>query len=90
MQSPGDVSYAGLCHTRKGRGLHLVMHAEQGPVTVFLMPGELIDKQHRVADERFQGVVVPYNSGSLAIIGEHPEAVDAVTNQVVNSLSWKS
>ncbi|TNG01489.1 MAG: DUF3379 family protein [Gammaproteobacteria bacterium] len=86
--SPGQVNYAGLCNIRNGQGMHIVLESEQGPVTVLIMPEESIDKRLTVSDKRFNGVILPVENGSLAVVAEDAKAVTMVESRIQNIISW--
>lgn len=81
------VNYAGHCQVRSGRGLHMVLRGEQGPVTVLVMPGEFVQKEIPVADQRFQGRIYSATYGSFAVVGEENEPLKPVAQLVRDSLS---
>ena len=88
----GLVNYAGGCAIRdKDKGAHIVLQGEKGPVTVLFMPNEAVAMRTRVQDERFNGVIVPADRGSYAIIGELGEPLEVIERRlsdVVSYVSW--
>jgi hypothetical protein len=67
-----EVRYAGVCDIRRRPGAHLVLAGERGPVTVLLMPDERVS-QRTAARRRPEGVILPVDGGSLAIVGSRGE-----------------
>lgn len=89
-QPLGTVHYAGLCDMRRGRGAHLVVQGERGPVTLLVMPGEAIVDRKYVSDRRFNGIIVPVPGGSLAIVGEPEETLETIERRVRAVLRFTS
>jgi len=88
-ESIGQVNYAGLCNIRKGPGMHLVVQAEQGPVSVLIMPNESLSQRQAINDERFHGLILPAAVGSVAVVGESDAAVSNVVTRLKYAISWK-
>lgn len=87
----GQVNYAGGCTIRnKEQGAHLVLQGEQGPVTVLLMPAEIVASRIHVQDERFYGVIFPAEHGSVAVIGEKGELIEAVEQRINAAVGYIS
>lgn len=84
----GAVTYAGKCRFRDGYGAHFVVEGSHGPVTVLLMPGEHVNGRLNVQDSRFHGVVLPAGKGSMAIIGELGESLDAFERRLTRSIRF--
>lgn len=81
--SLGTVNYAGNCDIRnKQKGVHLVIQGKNGPVTVLIMPAEKVTTRHSISDQRFHGVIVPAQRGSIAVIGEHDEVLEPYIKQI--------
>lgn len=85
LQPVGQIRYAGNCPIRKHKGVHVILDGDQGPVTVLVMPGESVTQRQRVGDQRFRGLIVPVDNGSIAIVGEKAEDIDALENRVVTN-----
>jgi len=80
-ESVGTVSYAGRCKIRHNQpGAHLVLAGNKGPVTVLLMPGEKIQHRRNIQSSDFDGVIVPTQDGSIAIVGGMGEPRDTINN----------
>lgn len=81
-QPIGMVHYAGACRIRNTDGAHLVVASEQGDVTLLWMPGEYVANSRNLSDDRFTGIIVPTQNGSIAIVGENPESVKLLENRL--------
>ncbi len=73
--SLGKINYAGSCTIGKTKGVHIVVQADTGPVTILLMPDETLKFRKAVNAADFSGVVVPMNNGSFAIVGGKQESL---------------
>ena len=59
-----------------------------GPITILLMPDEMISETKTLDGESVHGYIVPVGNGSIAIIGTREEELDEVQQKVVNSVAW--
>jgi Protein of unknown function (DUF3379) len=84
------VNFAMPCDMRKSKGYHMVLQGETGPVTVLIMPGDYIEQRKMVADQRFQGVIVPTTNGSMAIVAETSRDLTHVEQRLKDSLQFIS
>jgi len=82
----GTVHYAGTCRIRKRLGAHLVLSGEKGPVTVLILPGERVAGRIPIVSPRLRGIIVPMERGSIAIVGEPGEALDAVESRILRAV----
>tara|TARA_B110000116_G_scaffold271346_1_gene291865 strand:+ start:1942 stop:2673 length:732 start_codon:yes stop_codon:yes gene_type:complete len=84
----GLVSYAKSC-TINGRVIpHLVLQGEKGPITLLLMPEEMIDQATTLNGKGVNGVILPMGNGSIAIIGERGEPLTELEKSIINSVEW--
>lgn len=86
----GPVHFAAECLMRERNGIHLVLPGTMGPITVFLMPGEMIDGAMPVRSERFEGQIVPTRWGSIAVVGESGEPVDGIGARLATVVQWST
>lgn len=84
------VNFAMPCDMRKSKGFHMVLQGETGPVTVLIMPGDYVDQRQTVADQRFQGVVLPTSNGSMAIVAENTLDLARIEEGLKQSLQFAS
>lgn len=80
--APGEVNYAGICDIRQQPGAHLVVAGRQGPVTVLLLPSEQISSVRRFRDREWRGLIMPVNTGSMAIVGRPGEDLDEIARRL--------
>jgi len=84
----GLVTYAMSC-VINGRTIpHLVIQGEKGPITLLLMPDEMVSMPVPLMGESINGVILPVGNGSIAIIGRRDERLDEIKERVMNSVEW--
>ena len=64
------VSLVKRCPTPGGRGVHMVLHTESGPLTVIYMPDTAVTDHATMAFDDKAVVLVQLERGSAAIIGQ--------------------
>ena len=70
-----NVRFIKICPTPDGRGAHMVLHTDTGPVTVIYMPGTEVRDGQRVAFDGMTAELVALEHGSAAIIGNAGDAL---------------
>ena len=86
----GLITYARTCVINGKKIPHLVIQGKLGPVTILLMPDEMIDGPVQIDGLSINGVILPVGGGSVAIIGEDDENLGNIQQNVVNSVSWST
>ena len=86
--SAGLITYAQTCVINGHEVPHLVIQGERGPVTILLMPEEMISGPQQLQGVNIDGVILPVGGGSIAIIGESDEALEKIQQQVLKSATW--
>jgi len=84
----GLVTYAQSCVINGKTIPHLVIQGEKGPITLLLMPEEMIDGAMTLDGEGVIGVIIPMGNGSIAIIGERDEPLAEIEQRIINSVEW--
>ncbi len=84
----GLITYAMSCKINGREVPHLVIQGEKGPVTILLMPHEMVDMPIELSGQSIEGVILPVGDGSIAIIGERGEAIDKVGTKIKETVSW--
>ncbi len=84
----GLITYAQTCVINGKDIPHLVIQGKRGPVTILLMPDEMVDGAVELHGESIIGVILPVGRGSIAIIGESDENLQDIQKSVVNSVVW--
>ena len=88
--SAGLITYAQSCVINGHSVPHLVIQGERGPVTILLMPDEMVSGPQTVTGESVNGVILPVGDGSIAIIGEREESLDRIEKRVLDSVTWST
>jgi len=84
----GLVSYAQSCIINGRHIPHLVIQGKNGPVTLLLMPEEMVSMPLQLDGKGIDGVILPVGDGSIAIIGERGFELEEIKERVVNSVEW--
>jgi hypothetical protein len=74
------------CPTPDGRGAHIVVATEQGPMTLIFMPETQVTDGEMVEFEQMHAFLVSLDHGSVAIIGEQSQSVEGLAAMVRKSL----
>ena len=82
------VMYAHSCLFRGHVVPHLVVSTPQGRVTVMVLPHESVKHRMSFHEDGMSGVITPAPHGSLAVIMQGNENIDAVAQQVQQSVRW--
>ena len=86
----GLITYASSCVINGNSIPHLVIQGERGPVTLLLLPDEMIDSAVLLHGVGITGVILPVGNGSVAIIGERDEPLDKIKKQITSSVKWST
>jgi hypothetical protein len=84
----GLITYAQSCVINGKTIPHLVIQGEKGPVTLLLLPDEMVDGAQKITGESVDGIILPVGSGSVAIIGERDEVLGEIEQRVIDSVEW--
>ena len=83
-----NLHYVHLCGIGEHEGLHLVFDGETGPVTLYYVPSERVDRLSMIAKDQFHGVMFPAGSGTMAIIGTMDEDVMKIKSEIEGKFIW--
>lgn len=86
--SVGDVTFAARCKFDGRIVPHLVVRTPSGPVTVLMLRHRTIAKPMRLAEQGYEGVVLPAPKGSIAVVGAGIADLDAVAQKVYDAVDW--
>ena len=88
-EMPGIVSFARTCVVNGKPVPHLVIQSERGPVTLILLPGEMVDGPLSITHNGLEGVILPVGEdGAIAILGNDQASVDAVREQAMSGVRF--
>lgn len=82
------VTYAQSCLFRGHMVPHLVVRTARGPITVLILPHEKVKDRVNFHEDGMSGVITPAPHGSIAVLAQGDEDVNAVAQQVQSSVRW--
>ena len=82
------VMYAHSCPFRGHTVPHLVVKTPQGPVTVMVLRYESVKHPMKFHEDGMTGVITPAPHGSIAVLMKGNENIDAVAQEVQQSVRW--
>ena len=85
-QLVGRIRFIKFCPTPDGKGAHMVVSTQQGPMTVILMPKTRVTDGELVNFDQMQARLVSLEHGSAAIIGEQSQNLESLVAVVRGSL----
>lgn len=88
--SAGLITYVQSCRINGRDVPHLVIQGERGPVTVLLMPHEMVDGPQSITGQSVNGVILPVGDGSIAIFGEREESLQQIERKILESVTWST
>jgi hypothetical protein len=87
-QGVGEIAFAKPCDIYEGRGAHLIVPGERGPVTVLIMPEANVRQEVMLRSGNLIGKIVPCPRGSIAIVGTKDEALDVIHQRMEGAINW--
>lgn len=85
---PADVTYAHSCWFRGHFVPHLVVHTDDGPATVLVLPSERIDAPMEFDEGGYRGTIVPAPHGALAVLARNGGDADRVAARLLSALRY--
>ncbi len=86
----GLITYAQSCIINGHEVPHLVIQGKNGPITILLMPEEMVSKNSAISGASVEGVILKVGDGSIAIIGEKEENLEDIRQSILESVKWSS
>ena len=86
QQLTGMVKFIKYCPTPDGRGAHMVVSTEQGPMTIIFMPKTQVVDGEMVEFDQMHAYMVDLEHGSAAIIGKTSQPLKTLEAIVRNSI----
>ena len=86
--SSDKVMYAHTCPFRGHVVPHLVVSTPKGRVTVIVLRYENVTRRTNFHEGGMTGVILPAPHGSMAVLMQGNESIDAVAQQVQQSVHW--
>jgi hypothetical protein len=88
LDGVGLITYAQTCPINGKPIPHLVIQGKDGPITLLLMPEEMVESAIPLLGEGIEGIILPVGNGSIAIIGERGARLEEIEQKVVDSVRW--
>jgi len=82
----GRIKFIKFCPTPDGRGAHMIVSTDQGPMTIIFMPNTQVSDGKMVTFDQMHAFLVDLKQGSAAIIGTQSQAVESLEAVVRESL----
>jgi len=82
----GIVGVIKYCPTPDGKGAHMILNTETGPVTVIYMPETEVTDREMLAFDDVQALLVALPGGSAAIIGPDQRQVSSLYGFIQQSI----
>jgi len=79
----GVIKY---CPTPDGKGIHMIMNTQNGPVTVIYMPDTPVIDRETFAFDNMEAILVKLKTGSAAIIGPDQQSISGLYAFVQDSI----
>lgn len=86
QQLTGMIKFIKYCPTPDGRGAHMVVSTEQGPMTIIFMPKTQVVDGEMVEFDQMHAYMVDLEQGSAAIIGKTSQPLKTLEAVVRNSI----
>ena len=86
QQLSGNIQFIKLCPTPDGRGAHMVVSTDQGPMTIIFMPKTPVTDGEMIEFDQMHAYLVSLDHGSAAIIGNQSQPVEKLEAMIRSSL----
>lgn len=84
-----DVRFMKDCWVNRETAMHLVITGDTGPVSMMIVPVEVVVNEVPISDERFVGVVTPVRGGTLVVLGNRQEPLQKYIHMIDDSINWE-
>lgn len=82
------IVYAAPCPFRGRRIAHLVVQTASGPMTVMLLPHEIVSRRREFSEEGMRGVLLPAGAGAVAVLARDGEVPAPLADEIVSAVRW--
>jgi len=86
QQLAGSIKFIKFCPTPDGRGAHMVVSTDQGPMSIIFMPETKVTDGVMIEFDQQHALLVNLENGSAAIIGERSQAIENLEPMLRKSL----
>ena len=78
----GKVTFADHCQIRDKTAVHVMFAGKQAPVSLLIMPGQQVERRLPLRSNELIGALMPIAGGSMALVSEPDEGLDAIESRV--------
>lgn len=83
------VSFAKPCVIiPENQSAHLALAGNQGAVNVIVVNNSPVKAEFTISDERFDGVVIPFDGGNLILVAEKQESLANYRELLTDNVDW--
>jgi hypothetical protein len=82
QQLAGSIKFIKFCPTPEGRGAHMVVSTDQGPMTIIFMPKTPVTDGEVITFDQMQALMVSLEHGSAAIIGSQSQTIESLESVI--------
>jgi hypothetical protein len=75
------------CPTLKGRGAHMIVQSDQGPLNVIYMPDTMVEDRRTIEFGEMRAYMVAFAGGTAAVIGRADQSVSSLDALLRTSLT---
>ncbi len=83
-----NVHFAKDCWVAKAVTMHLIIDGDTGPVSLMMIPQQVVRKPTAITDSRFAGSITPVEGGTLVVLGNRQEPVGKYSSIFTNYVEW--
>ena len=80
------IKFIKFCPTPGGRGAHMVVSTDQGPVTIIFMPDMQVNDGELIEFDQMHAFLINLEHGSAAIIGQQSQTLESLEAVLKESL----
>lgn len=84
-----QVHFSKDCWIAQQAAMHLIISGDTGPVSVMMIPSQMVEKETTFSDDRFTGTITPMGNGTLVVLGNRKEPMRKYSSMMSNNLHWE-
>jgi hypothetical protein len=84
-----DIHWSKDCLVDNEAAMHLIISGETGPVSLMIVPTQVVQAETPINDDRFTGFITPVDGGTLVVLGNRQEPVRKYLNLIDKNLNWE-
>jgi hypothetical protein len=84
-----DIRFSRYCRIARSKAIHLIIKGENGPVTLMMIPRQVVKTETPIGDKQFSGFITPVRGGTVVVLGAPQEPVRKYINLLSDNMQWK-